>query len=276
MSNMQESPDKINERLYRHRGIHEPLPNPSHIGEEARAAYKSLGFLAVSDLITGIEVQQSIDSIMDIVFDRETKAKIQFTKSQAELQTDSEREMTVRKVHEYVNHNEQLRRIAHHPHIVAIVEKLLGEKPVLVQDMALLKPPTGGGEKPWHQDMAYGALAYHKAVIGVWIALDEAGLDNGCMHVIPRSHREGATPHYAIRDWQLCDTGIPVERNIAVPLQPGGALFFHGLLFHGTPNNTSDKRRRALQFHYACESAAKLSPQEYKRMFTNEMTGAEC
>jgi phytanoyl-CoA hydroxylase len=45
---------------------------------------------------------------------------------------------------------------------------------------------------------------------------------------------------------------------------------------HGTPPNFSDKRRRSLQIHYGPESAQKLTPQAYKRMFTNEMTGAEC
>lgn len=276
MSSLQESPEKINERLYRQRGIYEPLPSVEHYGDDVRAVYNSQGFIAVSDLLTGIEVQQSIEAIMTIVFDSQTKSKVQFMKKRTELHTNEEHELAVRKVFQFVNHDETLRRMAYHPRLLAIVEKLLGEKPMLVQDMALLKPPTGGGEKPWHQDMAYGALAFHKAVVGVWIALDEAGLDNGCMHVIPQSHREGATPHYAVRDWQLCDASVPVERDVAVPLQPGGALFFHGLLYHGTPNNTSNKRRRALQFHYACVSAAKLTPKEYKQMFTNELSGAEC
>ena len=58
--------------------------------------------------------------------------------------------------------------------------------------------------------------------------------------------------------------------------QPGGVLIFHGLLHHGTPPNFSEKRRRSIQIHYAPQSASKLSPREYKRMFTNEMTNAEC
>jgi hypothetical protein len=87
---------------------------------------------------------------------------------------------------------------------------------------------------------------------------------------------DGATPHYEIRDWQLCDAHVQVEKDVAVPLLPGGLLLFHGLLKHGTPHNLSSKKHRALQFHYAGESAAKLTPKEYKRFFTNEMSGAEC
>lgn len=276
MGSVQESPEWINERLYMHRGVHKPLSGPGYVNAAAIEAYRKEGFFAVADLLTGTQVQEACEAVMSILFDPHTNAKVQFTKPQAELRNREERELAVRKVHQFVHCDETLRAIALHPQLLSIAEQLLGDKPVLVQDMAMLKPPTGGGEKPWHQDMAYGTLAYRKAVVGVWIALDEAGLDNGCMHVIPRSHREGATPHYAIRDWQLCDASVPVERDIAVPLQPGGALFFHGLLYHGTPNNRSAKRRRALQFHYACESAAKLTPQEYKQMFTNELSGAEC
>ena len=156
------------------------------------------------------------------------------------------------------------------------MDRLFKEQAIVVQDQAILKPPTGGAEKPWHQDMAYGNLAYDRSVIGAWIALDAAELDNGCMHVIPYSHMEGAVPHYAERDWQLCDRNVAVVKDVAVPLKPGGVLLFSGLLHHGTPPNFSEKRRRALQVHYAPESATKLTPQEYKRMFTNELTGAEC
>src|SRR5690606_4977977 len=159
---------------------------------------------------------------------------------------------------DFVECEARLKAVAHHPVLLRAIEVLIGEKPKLVQDMAMMKPPHGGGEKPWHQDMAYGRLAYDRPVIGVWIALDEAGLDNGCMHVIPGSHMKGATPHYAERDWQLCDTHVPVERDVAVPLSPGELMFFHGLTVHGTPPNHSAKRRRALQFHYVAESAKKL------------------
>jgi phytanoyl-CoA hydroxylase len=213
---------------------------------------------------------------MDIVHGRSTGSKLQLVKRPEELHTPEERELAARKVHKYIDHEPRLHAIAYHEKIAAIMEKLLGKAPKVVQDQAILKPPTGGAEKPWHQDMAYGNLAYDKPVVGIWIALDPAELDNGCMHVIPGSHRGGGVPHYAVRDWQLCDSGVAVETDVAVPLAPGGALLFSGLLHHGTPPNFSAKRRRALQIHYAAESAQKLSPEEYKRVFTNVMTNAEC
>ncbi|NBD27782.1 phytanoyl-CoA dioxygenase family protein [Paenibacillus glycinis] len=268
--------EEINGRMYRFGRQHAPLPSVSAFTDEHVLHYREQGFVAIDGVLGPDEVNACIAAIMGHIFDPDTKAKIQFTKPQSELHTDEERELAVRKVYDYVDADPVLHAAAHSPAIAAVVEKLLGAQSKLAQDQALLKPPHGGGEKPWHQDMAYGNLAYEKAVVGVWIALDEAGIDNGCMHVIPRSHMDGAAPHYAVRDWQLCDANVPVDRDVAIPLKPGGALFFHGLLYHGTPFNFSELRRRALQFHYAPAEAGKLSPGEYKRMFTNEMTNAEC
>ncbi|MDR6882041.1 phytanoyl-CoA dioxygenase family protein [Bacillus sp. 3255] len=270
------TPEEISAELYRYDRIAEKLQGFGEWGPEPLNRYRMDGFMAVEHVLNEDEIQSAKDALHELIFVDAKGAQIQFTKPSSELRTPEERELAVRKVHEFVDGDERLRRIAYHPAIMAAVEDILGDEPLLVQDMALLKPPHGGGEKPWHQDMAYGNLAYDKQVVGVWIALDEAALDNGCMHVIPGSQADGATPHYAVRDWQLCDAHVAVEKDVAVPLLPGGLLLFHGLLKHGTPYNLSSKRRRALQYHYVGKSAAKLTPKEYKRFFTNEMTGAEC
>jgi Protein involved in biosynthesis of mitomycin antibiotics/polyketide fumonisin len=276
MPRLELSAEEINKALYHYERVHVSLNGLSEISDNVISEYKQLGFISVDNIFNDKEVEQSIDAIMHLGMVESKGAKLQFTKPENELKTIEERELALRKIYEFVNVEEQLREIAYHPAIIDTITKIFGEEPKLIQDMALLKPPHGGGEKPWHQDMAYGNLTYTKSAIGVWIALDEATVDNGCMHVIPGSHQEGATPHYAIRDWQLCDSQVPVERDVAVPIQPGGVLFFHGMLYHGTPSNFSHMRRRALQFHYVPASAEKIGPKEYKRMFTNEMSGAEC
>lgn len=276
MKGTAQTPEEINAALYKYVNVHVSLNGVQELKDEHFAAYKQTGFLSVNGVLNEQEISQSIDALMELLHVDRREARLQFTKPEAELHTPEDRELAIRKIHEFIGCEERLRAIAYHPEIIGIIRRLFGEEPKLIQDMALLKPPHGGGEKPWHQDMAYGNLTYTKSAIGVWIALDEATADNGCMHIIPGSHQEGATPHYSVRDWQLCDSQVPVSRDVIVPLKPGGILFFHGLLYHGTPSNLSTMRRRALQFHYVPASAEKVAPREYKRMFTNEMTGAEC
>lgn len=269
--------NNIANQLYRYDQIaKERIPTIRDLTHEHVKQFWNQGYLVIDRLLEEDEIQQSLEALMDILNGASQEAKIQFVRKRELLHTLEEIEYAARKISEYVDHVPRLKAIASHPDMLSMLEKLFHEKPKLVQDQAHLKPPCGGVEKPWHQDMAYGPLAFDKSVIGCWIALDPAELDNGCMHVIPYSHREGGSPHFAVRDWQLCDLSVAVDRDVAVPLQPGGVLVFSGLLHHGTPPNFSIKRRRALQFHFAPESARKLTPQEYKRMFTNEMTGAEC
>ena len=112
----------------------------------------------------------------------------------------------------------------------------MDDTPVLFQDMALLKPP-GGREKPWHQDCAYFNYPLGTTIIGVWIALDHADANNGCLHILPGTHREGPVNHFKRRDWQICDTDVQTERDVVVPLAPGGCLLWHGMTHHGSPTN---------------------------------------
>jgi phytanoyl-CoA hydroxylase len=104
-------------------------------------------------------------------------------------------------------------------------------------------------------------------ILGAWIALDEATVENGCMQVIPGSHREGPVAHFHVRDCQIVDTHVQVERVVTIPLRPGGVLFFSGLLHHGTPPNMSAHRRRALQFHYAAANCSKMTITEHGELF---------
>src|SRR5690606_35073346 len=118
------------------------------------------------------------------------------------------RQNYIRKFSSFVNYDERLMAMSNHPELLALVRRLMGAEPALFQDMGLCKPPHGGREKPWHQDKAYFNYAVDAPVVGVWIALDEASAENGCMHVIPGSHREGPVIHFKRRDWQICDTDV--------------------------------------------------------------------
>ena len=167
--------------------------------------------------------------------------------------------------------------MAENPDLLAAMTRIMGEAPALSQDMALLKPPRIGREKPWHQDMAYFDFPTDTTIVGAWISLDDALPENGCMMIIPGSHREGPMPHWQRRDWQICDTDVQVGKSLAVPLPPGGCLLFHCLLHHGTPPSRSDKRRWALQFHYRPSSSAPM-PDSSNRLsvFGTEGKDASC
>jgi phytanoyl-CoA hydroxylase len=164
-----------------------------------------------------------------------------------------------------------------HPVIRPVVETLLGEQALLFQDMALVKPPFIGSEKPWHQDNAYFEVAPLTATIGVWIALDDATVENGCMHVLPGQHNLRPLAHYHGVDCQIVESNLDAGQVVPVEIASGGAMFFSGLLPHQTPPNASPLRRRALQFHFRAASSRIVSNEEYDRLFVDrDGTPASC
>jgi phytanoyl-CoA hydroxylase len=176
-------------------------------------------------------------------------------------------ELRVRKLWKFADAAPVLGALVAASRITAVLDQLVGPGARLIQDMALMKPPYRGAEKPWHQDNAYFDWAPLDGVIGVWIALDPATVENGCMQVVPGSHRAGPAPHYHVRDCQLVDQASRAEGAEVVPLGPGGALFFSALLHHGTPPNRSADRRRALQFHYAAARCTRMTFREHMAHF---------
>lgn len=143
-------------------------------------------------------------------------------------------------------------QLAKSPIIVDKVEALLGPNIKLYTDEYFMKNPAREGTPfapyTWHQD----AVNYHffnpfDGFITCWIALDDATIENGCMHMIPHSHTHGAViPKARERFVTHPTTADP----IAAEVKSGCAVFHHGLNFHCSYPNLSTKPRRAIAFHY--------------------------
>ena len=238
------------------------------------------GYLVIEDAFTPDEVQDAIDGMVHLMDGKNPDFRaIQFepklAKLKDEMDTDGRRD-AIRKIFNYVDYEPRLNVMAAHSGLLGVLERIMDDKPALFQDMALVKPPRHGSEKPWHQDCAYFNLEHGTTVVGVWIALDEATPENGCMHIIPGSHNEGPMIHFKRRDWQICDTHVPIARDTMVPLPPGGCLFWHGLTHHGSPVNHSSQRRRALQLHYKPASSEDISTQERMDIYGSEGKEVDC
>src|SRR5436305_1563893 len=91
--------------------------------------------------------------------------------------------------------DEAFRRILHKEALLDVAEAILGTPNIrLYHDQGLFKPPRIGDEVPWHQDNGYWKLEPPGAA-SCWIALDDATLENGCMWVVPGSHKAGLAGH---------------------------------------------------------------------------------
>lgn len=267
--------------LYAWTKIADGINGIESVSEQDIARFHEQGYMVVHNAFALNEVQDAIDGLLHLLSGKETEYKnVMFEKKARGAALDAMppevRQDYVRKFMWFVDYDARLKAMAFHPKLIALLTRLIGETPALFQDMALLKPPRIGREKPWHQDHAYFDLPLTTPVVGVWIALDEATTENGCMIIYPNSHKEGPVVHFQRRDWQICDTFGRQKEVLAIPLKPGGALFFHSLIQHGTPANNSEARRRAVQFHYAPASAKKTGQEERLALFGSDGKDVTC
>ena len=222
--------------------------------------FHMLGFMVIHNAIDRAAIRAGRAGIRDLILRRDLDNIMveSAVGERFERLTDEARLDSVRKMMPITDYDDRLKSLSEQPELTALLERIMGEPPALSQDMAMLKPPRIGREKPWHQDMAYFDYPSDTMIVGAWIALDESLPENGCMMVIPGSHHEGPMLHWARRDWQICDSDVQLGKIAALPLPPGGCLLFHCLLHHGTPPSRSQRRRWALQFHYRPRSARPL------------------
>lgn len=141
-------------------------------------------------------------------------------------------------------------RISRAPRMKALVEALGVARPLLLQSMYLFKQPLVGGEVDWHQDATF-LHTEPTSVVGLWIALDDATIDNGCLVALPGAHREPLRRRFA-RDGAmhaLNDTPWPAIEPVALEARRGTLVVLHGLLPHASAANRSPHPRHAYSLH---------------------------
>ncbi len=155
----------------------------------------------------------------------------------------------IRKVSRVVRHDSFFRSVATCEPILSCMQDILGDNLRFFGDEAQLKPAFYGSAHAWHQDAPY-FYSIPLPVATVWIAVDEATPENGCLQVVPGLHRQGILKR-PNSDQPWFDEG-EFDSTDAVPvvLNAGDALFFHLCLPHGSGPNTSSNRRRSLIYRY--------------------------
>ena len=136
----------------------------------------------------------------------------------------------------------------------AIARGLGVTDPAIIQSMYIFKPPRIGGEVVFHQDSTY-IYTEPESCIGFWFALEDATLENGCMHFIPGAHKEPLrernyrTGDYSLTTETLDDAAWPEDQAIAAEAATGTLVVFDGRAPHMSLPNTSDKSRHAYTLH---------------------------
>ena len=113
------------------------------------------------------------------------------------------------------------------------------------------------GIVPWHQDKSYWVGAKAAPVITVWIPLVDTKSENGCLHVLPRTHRRRVLGHHSETYSGTAYTMVDVKHTrwrlkdvVALPMAAGGAILFNDRLIHSSTANNSNSVRWSVDLRY--------------------------
>lgn len=148
-----------------------------------------------------------------------------------------------------------------HPGVVEVLSSIAGAHLAhwdgsvkACQSILFVKGPGMQGQA-WHQDERY-IPTRDRSLVGAWIALDDATVDNGCLWVVPGSHRTGylhpTRAHDRPDEYDTADEAYGFDESLGVPVEvpAGSVVFFNGYLLHRSLRNRTEGFRRALVNHY--------------------------
>lgn len=135
-----------------------------------------------------------------------------------------------------------------------IIRSCLGTDSYLFNEQFVVKGAGKGASFAWHQDSAYVGFD-HTAYLTVWIALDDATEENGCVYLIPRDieANPGIDPHEWQDDSNELNGYNGSDTGTAMTCKAGTIVAFSSLTLHRSGSNVTDKPRRAYVCQYSVE-----------------------
>ena len=220
---------------------------------EQKAAYEDQGYLVFPELLDADELaalRQALDEVLaESVGLTESNDKFSIVPS------DDGSRPVVRRIFNPIVHHPVFHDLVFNPKIVDVVETLLGPNIQLHHTKLNLKPPSRQARFEWHQDYPFFPHTNFD-LLAVMIMIDDSTEENGCLTIIPGSHKWGPRNHLFARDGafssQLEDKHVVEDpsRWKRVPVPAGGMEIHHCNMLHSSGPNRGDKPRSAIIIQY--------------------------
>jgi phytanoyl-CoA hydroxylase len=224
--------------------------------------YQEQGYTVIAEALTPAEVEELCRETAELCRNRDEM--IAGIDCAANTATDEEAMRRVLCVHFPHKLSQTMHRALAHPRITEVLTRIIGPNVKCMQSMLFVKA-SGKPGQAWHQDEDF-IPTRDRSLTGAWIALDDATVENGCLWILPGSHRNGILwPqkfHFDSRfDCTRESYDFPWEDEDSTPVEvkAGSIVLFNGYLLHRSlPNRARNGFRRSLVNHYM--SAESLLP----------------
>ena len=220
---------------------------------EQRAFYEEQGYLVFPQLLDPAELATLRNALAEVL--REAEGLTENNDKFSITKTD-DGGYSVRRIYEPIVRHEAFRALVHNPKILDVVEAIIGPNIQLHHTKLNLKPPSSREARfEWHQDYPFFPHTNFD-LLAVMIYLDDSTEENGCLTIIPGSHKFGPRNHLFARDGafssQLEDKAVlnDPSRWLKVPVPAGGMELHHCNMLHSSTANRGTKPRSAMVIQY--------------------------
>ncbi|KAL0860658.1 hypothetical protein ABMA27_010004 [Loxostege sticticalis] len=233
------------------------LPDNYKISEEQFKFYNDNGFLVIKQLIDFGSLYSYKKRFSQICNGVVPRGQVTVVKEPKLVKEMKNAEDYVNKLQDIL-YDDVYATYIENPRLLHVVSQFIGDNLSAVHTMLINKPP-GTGRHPPHQDLYYFPFRPAHKIIAAWTAIDDVTVENGCLYVLPGSHKGGVVyEHGYTEKFNRMYHGIMAEGTVApeskrvdLEMSPGDTVFFHPALVHGSRPNVSKNHRKSISCHYA-------------------------
>jgi len=229
--------------------------------DEQRKIYEENGFLVIKNLVPKSEIAKYRNRFEQICRGEVKVPGITIMRDVAIAKSEFVKDQkAITKIQTW-HTDEVLWQFCCYPAVVDYVECFLGPNVLAMHTMLINKPPDPGqlsSRHPMHQDLYYFPFRPVNRIVCAWTAMEKINRDNGCLVVLPGSHKGELLQHdypnweggvnkmyHGVRDFD------PDHPRVHLEMDEGDTVFFHPILIHGSGANRTKGFRKAISCHYS-------------------------
>ncbi len=230
---------------------------------EQKAFYEDQGYLVFPELLSPAELATLRAALAEVLQEAEglTASNDKFSVTRSDDGT-----WAVRRIFNPTAHHQAFLDLVSNPKILDVVEDLIGPDIQLHHTKLNLKPPSNREARfEWHQDFPFFPHTNFD-LLAVMIYLDDSTEENGCLTIIPGSHKWGPRNHLFAKDGafssQLEDKSVLEDQSrwLKMPVPAGGMELHHCNMLHSSTANRGTRPRSAIVIQYRAADNIELSP----------------
>ena len=232
---------------------------PKRLSENQVQFFIDHGYIAVPDLIESGEIEELREDTVRIARGGYPCEAVEPT---SENLSDDQILANILCIHQPHFISPIMEKYVKHPELCGVLSQITAahipfwDGSVKCMQSMLFVKPSGFQGQSWHQDEIY-IPTRDRSLIGGWIAMDDATVENGCLWVIPGSHQMGylysQKPHGNPDEFDSADLesyGFDETLEVPIEVKTGTVVFFNGYLLHRSRKNRGQTYRRVLVNHY--------------------------